>query len=591
MKTFRIIDSYQGYQNKRDVTNMPTNFLVAPSQNVLINDAEKVSTRKGFTLFGEMGEAENSITSGLDWEMSSGGEQNLRVNDDVLEYLYINDGVPEWRELLDNLPTPLIRGDSWWDNSESIDLLLFVVGNSNIYSWSGAITTFASATDSTITKEGTETWGESRFLTAGTREIVIDGVTYEYTGGEGTTTLTGVTPDPTTAAHDAGAIVHQAVRVEADTPDSGVTNTLLRVLYNQVYVADETKRSVFISNVTDFTDFSLTSPRAPGDPAVLTLDSPPSAFIPQEDAMYISGKKDQWYEIKFTLSDDLLGEQVDVRRLKTGPGQGAISQEAVGHIKNQVAFISSEPTLDTLGRLENIDTPQSKPLSDPVKLDFDTFDFTGADVRYFKNSLFIAVPVEGLVLIYDIERQFWQPPQVLPVSRFMVRDGKLYGHSSAKPVTYELFVGANDNGLPINAIAAFSYRTYGQRFWKKTLNEWATEGSISANCELTLTLNYDFGGFTTNKDFIIRGDDDGLLFEPQQLAGIGKNPFGKNPFGSVLTPVAGLPKFRVINETVPNPFYEIQAIYESYGVDQQWELLSLGGNARFSPHDNIEIKR
>lgn len=584
MKKYRLIDNFRGYFNKRDITNIASNVLVAPSKNVIINDSEKISTRKGYKIFG-VSEGEGRINYSYDWLTSFGYEINLRVKDKDLQFLRNK----EWITIKEDLPSKA-RFDTWWDNTESLDYLLFVCGDSNIYAWSGGIATFKEATDTTITKEGDENWAESRFLSTKDKKVILGGIEYTYTGGEDTDTLTGVSPDPTQGTHEEGDLIYQAIVVNADKPGDKMKNTLLKTMYNQIYVSDETKPSVFISSVTDYTDFVLTSPRKPGDPAVLTLDSPPSGFIPQEDSIYISGKRDEWYQVSFNLTNDLMGEQVDVVRLKTAPGQGALSQEAIEHIKNNVVFISNEPTLDTLGRLEGIDTPQSTPLSDPIKLDFDSFDFTDTDVRYFKNNLYIAVPKEGVILIYDIENQRWQPPQVIPVSCFMVKDNKLYGHSSVESATYELFVGSNDNGLPIHSMAVFSYRNYGDRMLKKTMTEWATEGYIEGNTKLILKLNYDYGGYTTNKEKIIDGGNEKILFQPFIEAGIGKSGFGKQPIGSSLVDESTPSKFRVINEFTADSFFELQPIYESYGVDQKWELIAFGGNIFASPHDSIEIK-
>lgn len=600
MKNFRLVDTFQGYFNKRDITNMPSNALVIGSQNVIINDSEKVATRRGYIMDGERsggeGDEFNPIVSSYDWLTSTGQERILRSwgenTSGVLEYRYVDeDGDIHWIPLLESMNSARINFTDWWDNDEAIDLLLFVSGENKINMWSGAVTTFASATANTITKQGSGAWAESRFLTGGTRQVVIEGTVYTYTGGENTDTLTGVTPDPSSAGHTVGAVVHQAVRVSADTPDAGVKNHIIKNLYNQIYVADINRRDVFISNVTDYEDFTITSPRAPGDPAVLTLDAPPVGFIPQEDSMYISAKKDQWYKVEFTLSNDLLGESLDVRRLKTAPGQGALSQSAIGHIKNNVVFISNEPTLDTLGRLENIDTPQSLPLSDPIKLDFDRYDFTDASVAYFKSQIFIAVPRESRVLIYDIERGLWQPPQILPVGRFSVIGNELYGHSSASPETYKLFEGTNDNGFVITARAVFSYRHFGRRDWKKNFNEWFTEGYISASTKLVVTFLYDFGGSNGVREHEIRGDDENNLFQPFEDASLGKNPFGDNPLGSLLSPIPTLSKLRHIKNMIKQDFYEIQVIYSSDDIDQQWELLSFGGNVGLSTYDNIEIKK
>jgi hypothetical protein len=78
-------------------------------------------------------------------------------------------------------------------------------------------------------------------------------------------------------------------------------------------------------------------------------------------------------------------------------------------------------------------------------------------------------PAEGLVLIYDMMRKLWQPPQTIPVSRFAIIGDEasgtaaLYGHSSVMNETYKLFVGTDDNGVAISQVARFAYNNGGTR--------------------------------------------------------------------------------------------------------------------------------
>lgn len=575
--------------SKPDVTNIKSQFLVSGSKNVLINDGEKIQVRNGYSLLGDENTSGDPINSSSEWQTHRGVEIPLRcsASGTIEARLYSN-----WVQLYGYNGTGRCEFDTVWDSTEKQDFLLFVNGTSDMNMWSGGFTTFASATAATVTKEGSSSWAEEGFLTTGTRKFMIGAIEYTYTGGESTTTLTGVTPDPTAGAYDVGTTIVQAIRVTANTPASGFTNDLLRVHQNQVYVGSLTRRDVFVSKNSDYTSYTFASPRVPGEGALLTLDSACVGFEAQEDAMYISAGKSDWYQTQFTISSDNTKEALTIKKLKSGAYQGAFSQGAIAKIKNSIVFVSNEPTIDTLGRVENINTPNAKPLSDMIKSDLGGYNFTGVHVKYHRNSTYIALPAESLVLIYDHERQLWQPPQTLPIARLAIIGGELYGHSSQTTETYKLFDTTvfSDNGNPIEAVAAFAYRSFGARDHTKSHDEWFTEGYISTNTTLTLQLNYEYGGSLSVQEFDIAGDDTNILFSPTIDTSLGKSPLGSEPIGSSIVAPNDLQKFRKIHSSVRQDYYEIQAIYKSNDEDQRWELLAQGPNVVLATEDNTDIK-
>lgn len=591
-KKFSLVNlrNFRGFIQKLDKTNIGANYLVENSQNVLSTDGGRLAARRGYTVFGAEDSTLEPIESSFEWDSHRGVQHALRTHDDASTNgtmeVYTNNA---WITLISSLNTAQVNFTTYWDTTEMQDAMLFVAGDSNMYYWSGGTTTFASATATTITKQGSTTWAQDAFLTTGTRSVIIEGVTYTYTGGEGTTTITGVNPDPTVAGHTVGATVLQAVRTTANTPASGYDNDIIATLKNQVYVGDTERRDVYISAVGDYTDYTFSSPRAVGEGALLTLDETPTGFAEQEQDMYIS-TINQWYQTRFTLSSDLQNEALQIERLKTAPQQGAISQGAIFKIKNDVWFINGESAVDSLGRVRDILTPNSRNVSDPIKSLMLSYDLTNAHGKYFEYNVYIAIPNESRVLVYNLDKQYWEAPQVLPVSRLAIIESELYGHSNSTTETYQLFEGFNDNGNPIDARANFSYLNYGRRDHKKNLTEWLTEGYISSNTEVTMTLNYDFDGFTTIKEFLIDGDNEQILFQPVDDVSLGKKSLGKSPLGSSTEELPVLAKFRQINTTPKEDFYEIQVQYSSNDVDQQWELLALGGNATISTADNNEIK-
>jgi hypothetical protein len=134
------------------------------------------------------------------------------------------------------------------------------------------ITTVASPTTNTLTKQDvTKSWQQEGFsTTTGEKKIMIDNVEYTYTGGENTPTLTGVSPSPIAIAD--GTIAIQSVLTETNKPALLFNNDMIKTINNQVYVASYTSRFVYVSDYTDFKDFTMPSPRVKGDPFFLTMD-------------------------------------------------------------------------------------------------------------------------------------------------------------------------------------------------------------------------------------------------------------------------------------------------------------------------------
>lgn len=594
-KQWQITDNFKGYFNKKDKSKLPNGALVDGSKNVVHTEDDLISVRKGYILLGASSDAATAVEGNFEWDTSSGTQRALRSYDDELEVLVGS----TWEKVLDGWSAVDFQFAVYWDTAEEQDALLFVNGDSNIYYWSGAYTTFASATTNTLTKEGTTSWGEERFLVDATLgdtklRILDDTGTWReftYTGGETTTTLTGVTPDPTAFSFTAGARVFQSVRTIANKPASDSTafpNDSIAVLNNQVYVGSLKSATVYMSKINDLTNFTPSATRLVGEGTSFNLDAPFVGFKVQEDAMYISAGRSQWYQILFALSDDNTKEEVQVKRLKSGTDQGALSQDAIGTIKNSIVFISNEPTLDTLGRIENIDNPQSVAISDPIKVDFDYYDFTGVNLKFYKNNLYIAVPANSVVLVYNLARGFWEAPWTMPAGRLAIIDDKLCLHSNAAPETYQLLTGYNDNSNPVECIARFAYNNYGERAMIKSFDEWYNEGYIQTNTTLIRKLYYDYRGIEGIKTEQLIGTDRQVLSLPGP-GGIGKSGLGKEKFAGG-SDQDDLRKFRWINEEAPLDFYEIAVEYSSNDIDQRWGILAFGPDIVLNDKDNNYIK-
>lgn len=599
MAIYKTIKEFTGYITKPDKTNAPVKALVTGSQNILIDDQKKLKARKGYSLYGATNGAVNAVESSYDWFNSSGSTINLRSYDDELEfYAGTVDGVifDAWTRLENSFTAVDFNFAKFWDTSESIDILLFVNGDANIRDWSGAVTSLASATSNTLTKNGTDTWAVKRFLIAGTRKVIINGTAYTYTGGEGTTTLTGVTPDPSAEAAD--SLVFQQIRTNANQPASGVKNDLIAELNNQIYVGSLTTNEVYVSKNTSFTTYTFSTPRVPGEGALLVLDSPTKAFVKQDQDMFISSGDSDWYKTNFLEFDvgGILTETLAVKKLKTGVLQGAKSQELVGNVGNAIVFLSNEPRLYFLGNIENLVNVQLTSMSDEIKPDFDDEDFSNGTIKFHGNRVYITAPANDKTYILEKREEqgrvtwFWQPPQTIPVRRLAIISNDIYGHSNAVPETYKLFDGEDDNGNTFTVTANMAYRNYGRRFELKTMDELAIEGYISSNTNIMVKVRYEFDGFEQELEKTIDGSNDDILFQAENLGGLGDNPLGDVPLGDVENQESVLPKFKVIFDLQPMDFTEMQIGFETDSTDPQWEILAFGANVTISDNNLIKIK-
>lgn len=666
----------EGYRNREDKTKLPPGVLVEGSQNVLTDVSGRIGNRKGYSLDGAADSSISSILSAFDWPTHLGVTRHLRAgfltsaaNDGKLQFRYKDSsGTVTWTDLLTGLTSVKFNFASFWDAvTEKIDLLLMVNGGTNVYEWSGAVGTVASASAATgsvltvnsvptaagggytdgdiltitggdgkatvkvtvvggvvtavtlqalgsgyavgaglattggtgvactveiltigtgfILLQGTKTAAQLGFYTAGTRTVTISGVTYAYTGMVGNY-LTGITGDA--SATPAGTLIFQTIRTTTNASmtsfPSGFNNDLIAALRNQVYIGSLTQASLYVSKVNDYKTYTVTTPtRVVGEGAVITLDAPPTAMIPQEDAMYLSAGKDWWYKTKFTLSADITKEEFTVNKLNTAPQQAAQSQALTWKVKNSVAFISNEPILNTFGPVENVlGIPQMVDISHSIINDMNAYDFTDGSVAFWRNFLLLAVPKHSLIRIYnmtDPKNQYWEAPQTIPISRFSIIDGLLYGHSYNTSESYKLFDGYTDNGNVYSAIALFSFNHYGTRFTTKSYNQFWVEGYISPNTILELHRQYDLDGCAVNTQVNILGSDGRIVCVGASDNSLGTQSLGTYPLGGTALPATTVPLppwFRVIKTFNRESFFQDQIGFASTGLDQQWSLISFG---------------
>lgn len=636
---FNLTKKFLGYRAREDVTMLPKGTLIGPSRNVVIKSSGRVATVAGYALDGAASAiADSGILSNFDFINFKGDVRNLRAgfltsagSDGKLQYRYLTGAgttlspyVVNWVTLMASLTNVRLSYCEYWDTTALVKNVLWVDGTNNIFAWNGAITTVASATVNTVTKQGTTTWAQEGFAQTGTRSIVINGVTATYSGGEGTTTLTGVSVD--FSATVAGAIVHQLPVTTTLGSMTAILATFGPTVIgcgrrNQVYVGASNSNTLYISKVNSYTDYSFTTPvRVVGEGILLQLDAPPTGFIPLEDRqdtktydMYISEGLSTWAVIQATLSADLTKETLEHTRMKVAYLQGAKSGRLMGKMKNHIMFVGNDNVSNFMGLSSYQDIPEMVDFSYTVVDDMAAYDFTDGSIFYHKNYVYEAIPKHGLIRVFNMTDQtkqstqspsyfkvedvdsnqpfFWESPIGYPVSGFYVTPDKgLCAHSYTSSESYQVFTGGSFNGQDIDANASFVYDDKGDRTQSKGSTEVFVEGYIKQNTTLNVDVIGDLDAFQSTQTVTIAGNDSTIVAYGSGGGALGKNPLGSQPLGGAQTVAATRPAwFHVIKTYNETPSYLEALSFYTKGVDLAWELLGFGTNAEFANEGNADL--
>lgn len=451
---------------------------------------------------------------------------------------------------------------------------------------------------------GKETWYNERFAESGTKTIKIGSSSFTYNAGWHTATIT-VTTDPTAVA-TAGAFVSQTVF--SGTPSGGDFSTGLpldRIIsnLNQVYIGYSQGRNVFFSNQTNFLDYSYTvGVRHAGDGGTINLDNNLSTLAVDDNNVVITAGKSDVYTVVFQNFSDgsQAGELYLVTKSKTSYGQSGASQESFVKIANGTLYLSNAPTIDFLGNIANIASQQSLPLSDPIKRLLSSLDKTDVSGVYTKNSAFFLFPYESIMLIYDVERRFWQPPQIISGSCLSLdEDGNVLVHSAQTDETFTMFSGLNDNGVAISFSAVTNIFTSGKRSKRKTFDEIFVEMLVNGNANaVNCTMSSGYRGASGIATFQVGASDDSKFIEaPAIPSGFGTSSFGSVPFGSLFpdpeddAEIGAVTKLYEIQGTNRVEAFTQQMQFATDELNAYFELVCWGYNPQVASTSAVDIMK
>ena len=491
----------------------------------------------------------------------------------------------------------LVAGDTiYFETTGALPTGLVI--NTNYFVISAGLTT--NTFQISATRGGTAintTWGQSWIHTlykTTQMNFIMNGVSYTYTGGYNTDTLTGVVPAlPWTV--DDGTLVFSDV--QTNTPSGWdftlwATPDVMAVSRNQVFLWDTDSNWLWISNQENFYNYSYTVPvriNWEGWSASLDKNIIAIATNDTDNSVRVSCGTDTWYPITFQVASTSTtpGELVIAWTPKRGSGVGANNQFSVCNTKQGMLYLSQEPTFDYLQNVLQFNQV-TLPVGDPIETDLQSLDLTWAKTLYWRNYVWLLLPSAGFLYGYDMIRQLWQPPQTVGGNCLSIIDWWLAVHSTVKNETYKMFDGTNDNENPISFIGVISYSNWGRRDAYKWMDGYFVEAKVTPWTEaVTFWVNLGYKGSGGNYNTTFGSDDWQPFVDTSSLVPwFGGSSFGQSPFGSFFTSDEVTP-YRKVRKILPmiknwNSFFEMQSYFSCDSLNAQFKILAHWPNMELS---------
>lgn len=311
--------------------------------------------------------------------------------------------------------------------------------------------------------------------------------------------------------------------------------------------------------------------RKPGEGYIYQLPSNFWTMEPQEEEMYVNTQYGSWSIIATTLSADLQSEAVSLQPIKQSAISKVLYPYMITHLDNDLIFVTTNKTLDMIGRREYLELPQIGYLSQPVDIDFKNATFTDGSMKYWDKKLWITSPKESAMFVYDNQagNKYWQPPQVIAENGILsIIDNTLISHSNIRNQTFELFTGTSDDGVAYTVRARTPYHSYGNRWSKKQSNKSFFEGYVSGAPLMKFTVYAGVNGCAG----IFLHDVQPIVCVNPTRAPLGEGNLGSHPFAS---------------DTYENDLSHFNEIYARFNPNLEYYFAALEAECTSDNHTYI----
>jgi len=480
----------------------------------------------------------------------------------------------------------------------------FNSANNGIFIVTGSGANYFEVTNASGVVESNKTIGTGYIYRNYTKVITIGGTLYAYTGGESTTTLTGVTPNASAVTGTALS----AVITWPNTPTSTFTSDFLRIINNQVYLGSYNSLKIFMSSNTDFTNYTVPTPQLDGSPGLFIMPAVAKGIGVRQGKAHIGSGANYWVIISFDLvsNNNIITRNNTIDIKPVAYLQAPYSHEFIDSVGDNLVYLAQDQQVRSFGDFNNLFATGYPSLSQEVATELAEENFTNGALRAIGEFIYITAPNSGKVYLRQertrldeggsiVSEKLWHSPFIWNATRIDQIEGVVVAFSNANPQIYEVWDtnqwyddSPSDEHLPYECVAAFSYRGEERRQGLWSFDKQFTEGYITAGTTLNCLMNYNYDGATNSTIFTVNSVTlPAYLFQPD-LSSLGDSSLGEESLGNGgITDLANtLPKFKVFNSLPLINCFEWQPIYYSDSADAQWELLAVGDNARISTDQN-----
>lgn len=327
--------------------------------------------------------------------------------------------------------------------------------------------------------------------------------------------------------------------------------------------------------------------RRPGEGYKFRLSSNFWTMDTQEENMYVNQSYGEWAYVSTILSSDLTTESVDLTPLKQAGALKVIFPYMTGHINDQLVFVTVDKRLQTLGREQFLEKPQSGYLSELVNLDFQESSFEGGSIKYLDKMLYVSSPKEGVTHAYNTYLKYWNPPKSFAEVGIMTIIGNtLACHSQTRNQSYTMFTSTSgDDGQSYTVEMRTAMYDVGDRWDNKSSSMSMTEGYIEGNPQLIHTAYLGVEGCGG----ILSHPIEPIVCAKPDFAPFGQGSFGTHPFGSDVG-ISGSYFQEIWKRYAPNmEYYFISTGIVCSAKTHSWAILATGYNGMYNVKGNNSL--
>ena len=187
-----------------------------------------------------------------------------------------------------------------------------------------------------------------------------------------------------------------------------------------------------------------------------------------------------------------------------------------------------------------------------------------------------------------IAERLWHSPFILSASRIDMANDEVIVFSNANPQIYQLWNtgqwyddSPSDEKLPYQAVLALAYWGRERRQGLFSFDKIFTEGYLTPNTSLKLTINYNYNGSEDIQEQWVNDEQYLTTLFRTSAESLGDGSLGTDSLGSggEIADTEGIYNFKTINEFSLTNCFNWQLIYSSDEVDANWEISAIGSNA------------